>query len=77
MGEFVSFCDPECYAGGSVATGRVTEEDSLGKVAIVPQREGRGNSSGFANVPREAHPANKPWSARMEAGYEAGLILEK
>jgi len=25
VGEFVSFCDPESYAGGSVATGRVTQ----------------------------------------------------
>jgi hypothetical protein len=25
MWEFASFCDPESYAGGSVATGRATQ----------------------------------------------------
>jgi len=25
VGEFASFCDPESYAGGSIATGRVTQ----------------------------------------------------
>jgi hypothetical protein len=77
VGEFASFCDPESYAGGSVATGRATQAGQSQRVEARRRETPCSSRLGVGRKASNLAPKKNPIPLKM-LNYEKpdGRIID-